>query len=272
MVPQEFPSLQLQSVDGARAVIAVDGAHVTSWVPAGASRDWLFVSERSFFGPGASIRGGIPVIFPQFGSFGPLKQHGFARNRRWDVVEHAAGHAQLQLGDDAESRASWPHAFTMDLAVDVAGDTLSVVMTVRNTDTTELSFTAAFHPYFAMTHAFASTVEGLRGCRYRDALQDGAMRTESGDRLAITGALDRIFYQAPDTLRIVDGAEVLTIEKRGFPEAVVWNPGASGTSSRADFLAGEESRMLCVEAAVIEQPIVLAPGATFTGAQVMRAG
>jgi hypothetical protein len=37
------------------------------------------------FKPPKAIRGGIPICFPQFSDFGPLGQHGFARNRSWEV-------------------------------------------------------------------------------------------------------------------------------------------------------------------------------------------
>lgn len=36
-------------------------------------------SSKAFFKPGKAIRGGVPVVFPQFGP-GALPQHGFARN------------------------------------------------------------------------------------------------------------------------------------------------------------------------------------------------
>lgn len=272
MIPAEFPSLQLRAADGASAVIAVDGAQVASWIPAGSSDDRLFVSAKAFYGPGASIRGGIPVIFPQFGAFGSLGQHGFARNRRWRIVAQQPDQARLELRDDAETRALWPHAFCAQLQVHVSGDTLTATLQVSNTGDAAFSFTAALHPYFAVRDAFAARVEGLQGCRYRDALQNGAMLDEMAASLEISGPLDRIFYNAPNTLRMIDGDRTLTIEKTGFPEAVVWNPGELGTRSRADFVAGEEHRMLCVEAAVIEHPVLLAPGASWAGTQRMRAG
>ena len=114
MIPAEFPSLMLTSSDGARAEFALDGGHVVSWTPAGQTEDRLFVSARSTYGPGNAIRGGIPVIFPQFGPFGALKQHGFARNRRWTVVDssnESSANATLRLTDDAATRALWPHRF-----------------------------------------------------------------------------------------------------------------------------------------------------------------
>ena len=62
----------LRSRDGALAEVYLHGAHVTSWRPAGTREERLFLSERSEFRGGAAIRGGIPVIFPQFAAEGPL--------------------------------------------------------------------------------------------------------------------------------------------------------------------------------------------------------
>lgn len=271
MIPSDLPSLHLISDDGARVIVAQDGGHVTSWFPAGSPDDRLFVSARSSYGPGQAIRGGIPVIFPQFGPFGALRQHGFARLCRWDVIASDRGRATLRLTDDDATRVTWPHAFEAVLAIEGGGAALSVSLTVSNRGTTPFEFTAAFHPYFAVHDAFAASVEGLGGCRYRDSLRDGGTFEEQDPVLRITGPLDRIYYEAPDRLVIVDGDRTLTIEKRGFPEAVVWNPGAEGTRSRADFAPGDEARMLCVEAAVIQHPVTLAPGASWTGEQRMTA-
>ena len=67
-----------------RLKIYLHGAHVTSWVPAGGD-ERLFLSQKSEFRPGAAIRGGVPVIFPQFGGLGTLPKHGFARTLPWDL-------------------------------------------------------------------------------------------------------------------------------------------------------------------------------------------
>ncbi|MBL0170877.1 MAG: D-hexose-6-phosphate mutarotase [Gemmatimonadaceae bacterium] len=273
MIPTEFPSLHLRSPDGAHATIALDGGHVTSWVPATEHENRLFVSARSTYGPGKAIRGGIPVIFPQFGAFGSLRQHGFARLCRWTVdgsrTFAGAGRGQLHLSDSDDTRTQWPHAFSADLSIVVEGVALAVAMTIRNTDTSPIAFTAAFHPYFAVRDAFTTRVEGLSGCRYRDSLLEGQMVVEAAPVLQITGPLDRIYSNAPDRLVIRDGARSIIIEKSGFPEAVVWNPGIEGTRSRADFAEGEEQGMLCVEAAAIQHPIVLAPDESWTGTQRM---
>lgn len=273
MIPAEVPRVVLQSDDGARATITTDGAHVVSWIPAGQSDDWLFVSARSLFGTGNAVRGGIPVIFPQFGSFGPLGHHGFARRQRWMRVDaaEAPGHAVFRLRDHAETRAVWPHAFQLEVAIHVTGASLHVALSVTNVDDAPFSFTAAFHPYFAVRSAFEARVDGLHGCTYRDSLLAGQRFTEAAASLAIVGPLDRIYNDAPDHLAIIDGDRSVVIEKSGFPEAVVWNPGVEGTRSRTDFADGEEHRMLCVEAALIQTPQTLSPGESWTGTQRMTA-
>ena len=48
----------------------------------------LFVSRKSLFTPGKAIRGGVPIIFPWFGSRSdgkPGPDHGFARTSEWAI-------------------------------------------------------------------------------------------------------------------------------------------------------------------------------------------
>jgi glucose-6-phosphate 1-epimerase len=58
---------------------------------------------------------------------------------------------------------------------------------------------------------------------------------------------------------------------RGSSDTVVWNPGTDGTRARADFVPGDEVRMVCVEAAVVRPPVTLAPGGQWIGTQIMTA-
>lgn len=270
----QAPFVDLHHTDGARARVYLDGAQVASWIPAGRIDDCLFVSANATYGAGRSIRGGIPICFPQFGPFGDLPQHGFARVMRWqrcDAPATETASVVLRLDDTDITRAAWPHRFRAELAVQVAGTSLAVELTVTNTDTAPFSFTAALHPYFRVEDAFTAIVRGLRGARYRDALREGAMDTESADVLAIEGPLDRVYADTPDVIELVTPSCTLHLRKRGFPDTVVWNPGAAGTSSRVDFAPGDEQHMLCVEAGAIMRPVVLEPGRHWSGAMVMEA-
>ena len=65
------PAVALQSSDGARATILLHGAHLVSWVPAG-GQEQIYLSPTSAYGEGQAVRGGVPVIFPQFSTRGTL--------------------------------------------------------------------------------------------------------------------------------------------------------------------------------------------------------
>lgn len=261
--------------DGAKARVHLNGAHVTSWSPAGSNQDRLFVSAKSGFGPGVSIRGGVPVCFPQFGADGPLQQHGFARVSTWTLlhVEEGAGSARavLRLVESDATRALWPHAFSAELSVVIGGPSLEVSLAVANRDAPGTSdafrFTAALHPYFRVDDAYACSVTGLSGRTYRDALEARGMFTEEGASVPIDGAIDRVYFGVPGAVELCEGRGGLTIERAGFPDVVVWNPGAEGVAQRTDFHDGDERRFVCVEAAAVRQPVVLQPGATWTGVQ-----
>ena len=261
--------------DGARAELHLNGAHLTSWVPAGARDDRLFVSTKSAFGVGASIRGGVPVIFPQFASEGPLPKHGFARAMPWTLVrvdENADfARAELELVDDDITRAIWPFAFRAELAVQIEGNTLDVTLSIENRHETSFSFTAALHTYFRVRDAFSAQIVGLNGLRYCDKLEGGAEHDERGQSLAIVGEIDRVYHNAIAPLEIREADRRVRVEQRGFRDVVVWNPGADGLRGKADFAVGEEREMLCVEAAVVKEPVLLAPGERWSGSQSIGA-
>src|SRR6202000_178791 len=94
----------------------LQGAHVTAWQPPN-QQPVLFLSEKSAFTPGKAIRGGIPIIFPWFGSRTATPEspridgpsHGFARTQPWrlDFGAYAAGepHPLLRLGATELSRS-----------------------------------------------------------------------------------------------------------------------------------------------------------------------
>ncbi|MCH5754687.1 hypothetical protein MMA59_22970, partial [Salmonella enterica] len=64
--------IRLTAPDGATATMSLNGGHLLSWQPAGAPEQ-LYLSPRSEYASGKkAIRGGVPVIFPQFSDRGPL--------------------------------------------------------------------------------------------------------------------------------------------------------------------------------------------------------
>jgi glucose-6-phosphate 1-epimerase len=255
----------LQSWDGASAEVYLHGAHVTSWRPAPGDRERLFLSSRSEFHAGAAIRGGIPVIFPQFAAEGPLPRHGFARTASWTLqsLDHELGGdvvASLQLTDSAETRAIWPHAFRATLVVRIGGARMTVTLSVENTGDDAFDFTAALHTYLRADDVRAATLVGLHGTPYRESGTRDVLRFESRETIHVDGEIDRVFVGAPARLTLREPSRELRIETETFPDVVVWNPGAARAAGLSDMEPGGEQHMLCIEAAAVQKPVALDAG------------
>jgi glucose-6-phosphate 1-epimerase len=268
------PAVVLRSPDGASAVVLLHGGQVVSWQPAGGG-ERLFFSERSRFGAGASVRGGMPVIFPQFNERGPLPRHGFVRLRPWVPARHEAGVddalAVLQLTDDADTRAIWPHRFVVELTVCVRGERLDVELAVSNAGDEMFGFTAALHTYLRVAEVEAARLTGLTGGRYED-FTTGTTHVDAADTLRVDGEIDRIYWGVRAPLVLSEAQRRLRIEAANFPEVVVWNPWQDKCSAMADLAPGDFRRFLCVEAALIGEPVTLAAGEHWWGRQTLIAG
>ena len=267
--------LTLRSADGAVATVHPFGAHVLSWQPAGGG-ERLFLSRSAVLDGSAAIRGGVPVIFPQFAAEGPLPKHGFARNRRWALASQTIDTegkaiARWSLVDDAATRAIWPQHFAAELIVELIGSTLTVRLAVTNTGDASYSFTAALHSYLAVENVEQAAVIGLQHLRYRDSAGGGIERVETAPELRIKGEVDRIYFDAPPDLMLREPGATTLIQATGFADAVIWNPGETLAAKLVDLEPGGWRRMLCIEAAQIANPIRLAPGERWEGTQSITA-
>jgi glucose-6-phosphate 1-epimerase len=163
-----LPKVLLSAPDGARAELTLHGAHVISWVPVQGGEQ-LFLSRTSEYRPGVAIRGGVPVIFPQFAGRGTLPKHGFARTLPWELLSTEGGLAVLALQDSPATRAIWPLPSASSTGLELGGQALAMTLRVVNTGTQAFSFTAALHTYLRVEDVRLAAVEGLKGLRYADS-------------------------------------------------------------------------------------------------------
>lgn len=267
--------LAIDSADGARGAISTHGAHLLSWQPAGGG-EWLYLSGRAQAGPGQAIRGGVPVIFPQFAGEGPLPKHGFARGLPWALIAHGRddagrGYARYALTDSDATRAIWPHAFVAELTVTLGGTQLQIALQIHNTGNATFTFTAALHSYFRVGTVADARIIGLQELHYRDSANGNAACVEREASVAVIGEVDRIYFNAPASVELRDGSRALRVVQHGFNDLVVWNPGAGKAAALADLDPGGWQQMLCIEAAVISTPVTLAAGAEWRASQILEA-
>ncbi|MEP6617828.1 MAG: D-hexose-6-phosphate mutarotase [bacterium] len=269
-----LPKVIIRASDGASAEVYLQGAHITSWCPAPGKEEWLFLSARSQFRDGVAIRGGIPVIFPQFATEGPLPRHGFARTTQWAFVseqEEADGTiaATFSLEQTPATLAVWPMSFRALLTVRVGGARLVVTFTVENTGSRPFDFTAALHSYFALDDVHNAEIVGLQNGRYR--VSQTEMQFDEAETLRVSGEIDRVYVGAPSHLTLREPGRQLSIQRAKFPDVVVWNPGAEKAAQLADMEPGGSRRMLCIEAAAVQEPIEVRPGRSWWGSQTLIA-
>ena len=264
----ELPMLEI-STAWSTAEIYLLGAHVTQFKKQDEA-PLLFLSQCSRFAAGQPIRGGIPVVFPWFGSREGLGQHGFARTKRWDLKEFAPApdgsvSVRLRLPECPEASAFPP--FTADYLVTVNQSlTLQLIVTNASKDA-EFTFENCLHTYFAVGDVTAITIRGLQGLAYLDKVASFQEKTETSDAIRIASEVDRIYQNATGTVEIIDPrfGRRICVEKQGSASTVVWNPWTAKSRQMPDFGDEEYERMICVESGnVASSSISLPPGGSST--------
>jgi glucose-6-phosphate 1-epimerase len=267
------PAVALRAPDGARAILLLHGGHLVSWTPAGGDEQ-LYLSPTSRYGEGQAVRGGVPVIFPQFATRGPLPRHGLLRTRGWqfDDTPPQGQHAQavMRFESNADTRAIWPHDFVAEITVSIIGKQLDVEFAVTNTGDTPFDFSVALHTYLRTNDVLKAQLEGLQGMKYEDNT-NGQWQEQWGDVTQVVGEIDRTYHDVGNTLTLRELGRRVTIARSGFTDAVVWNPGADKCAQLNDMPPGDWQHMLCVEAGRIIDPATLAPGDEWAGMQTLIA-
>jgi len=267
-------ALRLKASGGAEAIVSRLGAQVLSWKTED-GKERLFLSDKAVFDGSRSIRGGIPVCFPQFSGLGALPKHGLVRQKLWTVDSHREHKdfslACLAIGDDEETRALWPHAFRAEVTVVVEGSRLDVELSVENTGDSLFSFTGALHTYLRVKEVENIHVQGLQGLEYRDAAKGDVLRRDNEAELTVDDEMDRVYHGVEKPLLLSDDGNNLGIHTDGFPDVVVWNPWETLCAGLPDMERLDFRRMLCVEAAVAKLPVLLPPGETWVGRQTLVA-
>jgi glucose-6-phosphate 1-epimerase len=262
-----LPAVQITAPDGAQATVSLFGAHLLSW-KTGDGVERLFVSTQTPLDGSKAIRGGVPVIFPQFNVRGPGLRHGFARVSTWRVAASGGDTGQsfveLTLNQDdlaPEHAQAWPHAFELTLRYTLHGNGLEADFKVHNTGTAPFPFGVALHTYYDVGQLNATSISGLQHQTYTDHL----LQTRSQDYPALhfNEKHDRL-YQATPSLMLNTASTTLNLSQQGFSEWVVWNPGQVDAAALVDLADDEYQRFVCIEPARIDQQL-LAAGAAWTG-------
>jgi len=254
----------------AMASIALQGAHLMSWAPH-QEELVIWLSPNAKFGPGESIRGGVPVCWPWFGphpSESSFPTHGFARTVPWEVIEVQAledGSNRLgfRLIQNDETYAQWPHSTPLELYMTI-GTALEMELVTHNDGPEPVTIGQALHTYFQVSDVRRIAIHGLDGCSYLDKTDEYRRKQQSGP-VTFAGETDRIYLESTADCLIDDPGlkRRIRIAKRGSRSTVVWNPWAERAEALGDFDEDGYLRMMCVESAnAADDVVTIAPGGT----------
>ncbi|KLI64836.1 aldose 1-epimerase family protein [Aurantiacibacter marinus] len=138
---------------GLEAQIAHFGAELVS-LKDGEGREFMYDGDPAVW------TGRAPLLFPMVGRLNngqyrhaghsyAMDTHGFARRSTFTLVSQTGSSVLFRLTSNAETRASYPFAFELDMQFELDGLTLKMRATVRNPGEETLPFSFGYHPAFA---------------------------------------------------------------------------------------------------------------------------
>ena len=280
---QGQPCLRIELAQGDSAIVALQGAHLLSWKTADA-REQLYLSPKAAMDGTSAIRGGVPICFPQFNQrvLGghTLPKHGFVRNLAWSLLDSrqtgALAEVRLGLQSSPATLAVWPQQFAAVVTLRLEPGRLRIGFDVQNTGPDAWLFALALHSYLRVSDIADVSLKGLEGLSYWDAVQhlhEPEKRLQQADApLVFAGETDRVYADATTPIALKHAASGLQIsQSASMPDVVVWNPGEKLSAAITDLPDDGFRHYVCVEAARINQPVLLAPGAVWAGWQQLEA-
>ncbi|EHT7467130.1 aldose 1-epimerase family protein [Listeria monocytogenes] len=140
------------------------GAELTRIFHKDTGLEYLWNADSKFWGRHS------PVLFPIVGRLVEdtylvdgkpyhLGQHGFARDRDFQVVEQTEKSVRFELDADEDSLAVYPYKFKLSIIYTIEKNTVAVSYEVENTDNKRIYFSIGAHPAFNLPLTDGTTFE-----------------------------------------------------------------------------------------------------------------
>jgi galactose mutarotase-like enzyme len=167
---EAFEEITCRRGEASFSIAPARGGLVTSLVLGGT--EVLYLERGTFEDPTKNVRGGIPLLFPINGplqddqyrlgeSTYRMKQHGFARNLPWTVIDQDRADGWITLALDATdaTRQQYPFDFHLEYTWRLADDRLRLEQRFENRGEQSMPFSCGLHPYFAAANKSAVQLE-----------------------------------------------------------------------------------------------------------------
>lgn len=195
-----------------------------------------------------------PVLFPFVGGVKDgvyrhegkeyrIGQHGFARDRDFELVSQTEDTVWFGLSDDEESRKIYPFGFCLGIGYQLLDDGVKVMWKVTNYGDSTMYYAIGAHPAF-----YCPVKEG-------EKQTDCSLLFETRDGTAVTKLINRIFGQGGT---VTDRNETIETEEGYLPitDTLFDNDAKvleNGQVQRVSLVDGEKKAYLTVE---FDSPLV----------------
>jgi len=136
-----------------QVIIEEKGAELTSMKMNSSNMEYIWIGDPTYWSRHA------PILFPIVGKVVNgtyhvdgkkyhMGQHGFARDREFEVLEQTNEHVVLRLVYDAASLAVYPYRFELRVSYVLVENAVNIAYTVINSDTQNMYFSIGAHPGF----------------------------------------------------------------------------------------------------------------------------
>ncbi|MBY0113148.1 MAG: aldose 1-epimerase [Phycisphaerales bacterium] len=174
-----------------------------------------------------------------------LAQHGDVRKRVWRVLEQSGDRVSLEFDSRSVTDSNWPWAYVCRATYALTKDTMTIELSVTNTDTSAFPAGCGHHPYFARRLWNDSDVIELQagvggkyplagGCASGPAASDPLSSHFAAMRPLPPQALDAVFagFDGAATLRWPSSGVSLRIEaSKELSHLLVFAPHDKGALS-----------------------------------------
>ncbi len=212
----------------------------------------FFLSEKAFFDGKTPIRGGVPIVFPNFGhsSEHNLPKHGFARisqwslEKRWNNLNNSG--IILKLETNSETLKFWNYKFKLLYTITLNNNNIMTELFIQNQDPISFNYQCLFHNYFKVSNLKWVRIANLDYIDYYDQLTHKI--SSHSEEILINQEIDRVYGPTNNCVSILDTEYVLKVnsDENQF-HVVVWNPWEKKSKSLSDFGDEEFLDMVCVE-------------------------
>jgi glucose-6-phosphate 1-epimerase len=215
-----------------------------------------------------SRRAGIPVLFPQFGEWGPLRKHGIVRNKKWQLnreeFRNFKKEIQYSLAIHSGEDPSWPYDAILDLRFSISSNDIHVSINIQNTGEKSFIWSGGLHPYFSVANLLEVRVRGFQNCPVRNKFDPTQSRFEE-EFLGFSEKPCESLFDSIGSVELLMTSGSLILSATGFNQWMVWNPGKDGAREIHDLPDEDWNKFLCIEPAIVDPAMQLNPGQTFSG-------